>query len=40
MTPLHIDLVKTLHEDRRRRLGRRRYTDVRSTRPARRIPGE
>ena len=37
MTPLPIDLIKTLHEDQRRRLGRR-HTDVRSTRPARRVP--
>jgi hypothetical protein len=38
MTPFHLELIKTLHEDQRRRLGRRRQTDVRSTRPARRIP--
>ena len=40
MTQLHIDLVRTLHEDQRRRLSRRAPldTDARSTRPKRRRP--
>jgi hypothetical protein len=37
MTPFHIDLVRTLHEDQRRRLSRRPIdTDVRTARPKRR----
>ena len=39
MTPFPIDLVRTLHEDQRRRLSRRTLdTDTRTTRPKRRRP--
>jgi len=39
MIPFHIDLVRTLHEDQRRRLSRRQLdTDTRTTRPKRRRP--
>ena len=39
MTPLPIDLIRTMHEDQRRRLGRRRFdTDTRATRRKRRRP--
>jgi len=39
MTPFHIDLVRTLHEDQRRRLSRRPVdTEARTSRPKRRPP--
>jgi hypothetical protein len=38
MTPISIELVKTLHEDQRRRLTRRTNTDDRFARPKRRRP--
>ncbi len=37
MTPFHLDLVRTMHEDQRRRLSRRPVdTDARTSRPKRR----
>ena len=37
MTPFHLDLVRTMHEDQRRRLSRRAVdTDARTSRPKRR----
>jgi len=37
MTPFHLDLVRTMHEDQRRRLSRRPVdTDARASRPKRR----
>ena len=39
MTPFHLDLVRTMHEDQRRRLSRRTLdTDARISRPKRRRP--
>jgi hypothetical protein len=39
MTPFHLDLVRTMHEDQRRRLSRRAVDiDTRTTRPKRRRP--
>lgn len=38
MSPLHVELLKTIHEDRRRRLSRRVDPDFRTSRPKRRKP--
>ena len=39
MTPFDLELVRTLHEDHRRRLARRMlHTDSRTSRPKRRRP--
>lgn len=35
MTPFDLELIKTLHEDQRRRLTRRRPREVRTVRPTR-----
>ena len=37
MSPFHIDMIVTMHEEQRRRLSRRRFdTDARTGRPVRR----
>jgi hypothetical protein len=39
MTPFDLELVRTMHEDQRRRLARRAlHTDARVARPKRRRP--